>query len=281
MRNLGRIRRRYAARIPPEVCRRHDHCLHRRPRPARARHRPGDRAGDRRGRKRLPALGRQLGGGMREFKDSVTSRADKHSRTTTTRGRARQAALGRPDGEETPLDGEVVRERSLAPAPRAPRSSTMATRLKPIGHDDRLSLVEHLDELRTRIIICVVGVRRRVRRSACGRTTGSSTSSTGRSPTAQSKKPCDETRDPLEQADCSQQAQKRLNEQIAEHRARAGAVGRDRARAARAGRGALGRRRRRRRQATPRGSAAPAGDARRRRAAHRDADRRAATRRCC
>jgi sec-independent protein translocase protein TatC len=32
----------------------------------------------------------------------------------------------------------------------------MATALKPIGHDDRLSLVEHLDELRTRLIICVL-----------------------------------------------------------------------------------------------------------------------------
>src|SRR5262245_59256653 len=32
----------------------------------------------------------------------------------------------------------------------------MATALKPIGHDDRLSLVEHLDELRTRIIICIL-----------------------------------------------------------------------------------------------------------------------------
>jgi sec-independent protein translocase protein TatC len=32
----------------------------------------------------------------------------------------------------------------------------MATALKPIGHEDRLSLVEHLDELRTRLIICVV-----------------------------------------------------------------------------------------------------------------------------
>ena len=31
----------------------------------------------------------------------------------------------------------------------------MATALRPIAHDDRLSLVEHLDELRTRIIICV------------------------------------------------------------------------------------------------------------------------------
>jgi sec-independent protein translocase protein TatC len=32
----------------------------------------------------------------------------------------------------------------------------MATALRPIHHDDRLSLVEHLDELRTRLIICIV-----------------------------------------------------------------------------------------------------------------------------
>ena len=32
----------------------------------------------------------------------------------------------------------------------------MATALRPIRHEDRLSLVEHLDELRTRIIICLV-----------------------------------------------------------------------------------------------------------------------------
>src|SRR5689334_21771030 len=28
--------------------------------------------------------------------------------------------------------------------------------LRPIGHDDRLSLVEHLDELRSRLILCIV-----------------------------------------------------------------------------------------------------------------------------
>jgi sec-independent protein translocase protein TatC len=32
----------------------------------------------------------------------------------------------------------------------------MATALRPIQHDERLSLVEHLDELRTRLIICLV-----------------------------------------------------------------------------------------------------------------------------
>jgi len=32
----------------------------------------------------------------------------------------------------------------------------MATALKPIGHDDRLTIVDHLDELRTRLIVCAV-----------------------------------------------------------------------------------------------------------------------------
>jgi sec-independent protein translocase protein TatC len=33
----------------------------------------------------------------------------------------------------------------------------MAPPIRPIGHEDRLSLIEHLDELRSRIIICLVG----------------------------------------------------------------------------------------------------------------------------
>ena len=64
------------------------------------------------GGKRLPQLGRQLGGGMREFKDTVTKKADEHFDDDDSRADA-QAALGRPAGEEeTPVDGEVVRERS-------------------------------------------------------------------------------------------------------------------------------------------------------------------------
>lgn len=33
-----------------------------------------------------------------------------------------------------------------------------ATRVRPIGHEDRLSIVDHLDELRTRLILCIVAV---------------------------------------------------------------------------------------------------------------------------
>jgi sec-independent protein translocase protein TatC len=34
----------------------------------------------------------------------------------------------------------------------------MATAIRPIGHEDRLSLVEHLDELRTRVVICALAL---------------------------------------------------------------------------------------------------------------------------
>jgi sec-independent protein translocase protein TatC len=29
-------------------------------------------------------------------------------------------------------------------------------RMRPVSHEDRLTLVEHLDELRTRIVVCLV-----------------------------------------------------------------------------------------------------------------------------
>ena len=49
------------------------------------------------GPKRLPGLGRSLGGGMREFKDSIT-------RPRTSRPSCRRGA------DREPLDGEVVPE---------------------------------------------------------------------------------------------------------------------------------------------------------------------------
>ena len=66
------------------------------------------------GPKRLPGLGKQLGTGMREFKESVTGKGDK-DRDDDDEGDDRkqvEAALGRPEGEEAPLEGDVVRERT-------------------------------------------------------------------------------------------------------------------------------------------------------------------------
>ena len=61
------------------------------------------------GGRRLPQLGRQLGEGMREFKDSLTKRTDDQYDS----GRRQVSApSARPAGEETPVDGEVMRERS-------------------------------------------------------------------------------------------------------------------------------------------------------------------------
>ena len=72
------------------------------------------------GPKRLPGLGRQLGSGMREFRDSVTGKGSKDDgdddevRKTASDDGGRSeatAALGRPEGEAAPLEGDV-RERA-------------------------------------------------------------------------------------------------------------------------------------------------------------------------
>jgi len=89
----------------------------------------------------------------------------------------------------------------------------MATKLKPVGHDERLSLVEHLDELRTRIIICVATfaiafavclwqdnfILNLINRPLAETATGS----------------CETTKDPLEQSNCWQQTMRRVNADLA------------------------------------------------------------------
>ena len=71
------------------------------------------------GPKRLPGLGKQLGTGMREFKDSISGKGGKNDdededdeERPSRQRRDAEAALGRPEGEQAPLEGEVVRERS-------------------------------------------------------------------------------------------------------------------------------------------------------------------------
>ena len=67
------------------------------------------------GPKRLPGLGKQLGTGMREFKESITGKDkdDDDDRASTSDDRRDvESALGRPEGEQAPLEGDAVRERS-------------------------------------------------------------------------------------------------------------------------------------------------------------------------
>jgi sec-independent protein translocase protein TatA len=71
------------------------------------------------GPKRLPGLGRSLGSGMKEFRDSISGKGGRHDddddgdaeSSSDTRSQA-NAALGRPDDETTPVEGEVVSERT-------------------------------------------------------------------------------------------------------------------------------------------------------------------------
>ena len=52
------------------------------------------------GPKRLPALGRQLGGGMRNFRDAIRGRDE-----------ADELSAAHPRDETEPLDGDVVPDR--------------------------------------------------------------------------------------------------------------------------------------------------------------------------
>jgi sec-independent protein translocase protein TatA len=67
------------------------------------------------GPKRLPGLGRSLGSGMREFKDSIAGKGgrddDDDEADRAEQRRETEAALGRPEGEQAPLEGQVVHER--------------------------------------------------------------------------------------------------------------------------------------------------------------------------
>ncbi len=72
----------------------------------------------------------------------------------------RRPAPARPRrSRPTPVDPTPRRDRArvrrrAASAPARDASRPMPA-LRPVGHEDRLSLVEHLDELRTRLIVCV------------------------------------------------------------------------------------------------------------------------------
>ena len=117
---------------------------------------PGPGASARRGHARVQGLDHRQGrrrrrrarrrrprGGARRVPRSEAG-ADGRARRDGRRGEARP--------QDQPARGPT--ERAAVPAVR---------RVRPIGHEDRLSLVEHLDELRTRLIICSLRLRRGLR----------------------------------------------------------------------------------------------------------------------
>jgi len=70
------------------------------------------------GPKRLPGLGKQLGSGMREFRESIAGKErDDDDDVVAPRGAtathaSADAALTSAESESAPLQGEVVRERA-------------------------------------------------------------------------------------------------------------------------------------------------------------------------
>jgi sec-independent protein translocase protein TatA len=66
------------------------------------------------GPKRLPGLGKQLGSGMREFKDSITGKGGKDDDDEADTRVTANAALGRPEDEPataTTVDADVASDR--------------------------------------------------------------------------------------------------------------------------------------------------------------------------
>jgi len=65
------------------------------------------------GPKRLPSLGRQLGAGMREFKDSITKKGHDEDEADDGGRRDATAALGRPEDEPAtpPVSDGVTSEK--------------------------------------------------------------------------------------------------------------------------------------------------------------------------
>ena len=69
------------------------------------------------GPKRLPGLGRQLGTGMREFKESITGKGGRDDDDDDYRDDRQkvESALGRPEGEKAPLADEPAAAREHTP----------------------------------------------------------------------------------------------------------------------------------------------------------------------
>ena len=176
-------------------------------RPARARHRSPHRAGPRRRQAAARASAASSGTGMREFKDTVTRKVDEDDDDAAAGARAGRRASTAPPwtARSSASAAEAHPQRPLQRA----RQRTMASKLKPVGHDERLCLIEHLDELRTRLIICVAAFT--VAFGVCLWQNDAVLDIINRPLEETAFSSCDTTKDPFEQANCWQQAMRRVN----------------------------------------------------------------------
>ena len=116
------------------------------------------------GPKRLPGLGKQLGQGLRSSRiDHRRFDSDEDESESRRRSPAR-ALLRSPRpairavAEPAPASAQPYASRLSAAPSRVTKDARMAKVLRPIGHEDRLSIVDHLDELRSRLIICGIAL---------------------------------------------------------------------------------------------------------------------------
>ena len=116
------------------------------------------------GAKRLPEMGRSLGDGMRGFKDAISGEG-----TPAAQPMAQPALVAQPPTQRRRpprsrrRSGRAAPEQPSAPRPRAQPQARRASRswqraVGSIGHEDRLSVVDHLEELRARLIVCLAVV---------------------------------------------------------------------------------------------------------------------------
>src|SRR4029079_12848631 len=97
------------------------------------------------GAKRLPEMGRSLGRGMREFKDAVTTSEPEPKEISST---------------PTPVTQASTTEAPAQPQPKSENAkpAAMARLPRRLKHEDSVTLVEHLDEFRSRLIVSILAV---------------------------------------------------------------------------------------------------------------------------
>ena len=112
------------------------------------------------GAKRLPEMGRSLGKGMREFKDAVSGIERRHAVCTLVADVAARSASSRPlpRSRAAPKVEADADETSGKPSPRSPADGSPVAPAPPLDHGEEATLVEHLDELRSRLIICLIAI---------------------------------------------------------------------------------------------------------------------------